>query len=180
MAIDFNSVKDLPPEQRAEEIRKIIELLKKEIEEREEDIKTAEHLIGIAENESIVIEREELSGLLKTTTKKEKPLEKELETLIQQERVQRDEIQQLAKRPIAEIYTEVRAIYANTQQGNLSNQDKDRLYTISQIVYQKQKDIEQGKYNAGNQAGHLLNAAEELIKRTEYESRHLENTYKST
>jgi len=184
MAVDFTPFKDIAPERRVLELQKLIAMLKKEIEVRQEDIRRAEHLQALADEEARVLEQVEVpetkmprktQGTIeeKTETKRTAREEQlELEELLATAPERSPEvIHQVAHRPVSEIYTELRRIYERQQEtGVETTRDREMIYAIRRGLEVKKEEIEEGQYRADQTAKHLMTAAEQMA----------ENMYKST
>jgi len=176
MTIDFSQFKDLTPERRAQELQKLIDNLKKEIDDRQKDIKEAEQRLAAADEEARRLEqievpearqpRKETSIEERTEEKPKRAQEAELEKLLATAPRRSQEIaEQVARRPVQELYGELRKIYQREQQtGVETSQDRELVYAIRRGLEEKKKDVQEGQYNPGAKAKHLLSAAEQMAE----------------
>jgi hypothetical protein len=182
MGVDFSEFKDLAPERRARELQKLIDVLKKEIEQKQKDIREAEHLLALADEEARVIEQVEVpeakparkraeSEALeeKAEEKKERiaRLEKlELEQLLKTAPPRSEELfHKIAHRPINELYSELRSIYDRERSTGVETmKDREMIYAIRRGLEEKKKDMAEGEYKADKQAKHLFTAAQQMAE----------------
>jgi hypothetical protein len=186
MGTDFSTFKDLAPERRMRELQKLIDALKKEIGEREKDIRQAEHLLALADEEARVLEQVEVPEA--KTAPKRKPaktevLEEKTEIKSEPKRLTREEQAELEKllatapprsedlfhkiahRPINELYSELRNIYDRERStGVETSQDREMIYAIRRGLEEKKKDMAEGEYKADRQAKHLFTAAQQMAE----------------
>lgn len=176
MGIDFSQFKDLTPERRARELQKVIENLKNEIEDRQKDLKDAEKRLAEAYEEARIIEhvsipetkqpkiKETIEEKTEEKPKRTRDEKAELEKLLATApRRSQEVVEQVARRPVQELYGELRKIYQREQQTGLeTSQDREMLYAIRRGLEEKKKDVQEGQYNPGAKAKHLLSAAEQM------------------
>ena len=187
MATDFSIFKDLAPERRVTELQKLINNLKKDIEERQDEIRQAEHLLALADEEARVIEQVEVPETKTGPRRKpekiesleekaeEKPEDRkitlkerlELEKLLATAPPRSEDLfHKIAHRPINELYSELRNIYDRERQtGVETTRDREMIYAISRGLEEKKKDMQEGQYKAGRQAKHLMTEAEQMAER---------------
>ena len=133
MATDFSIFKDLAPERRVTELQKLINNLKKDIEERQDEIRQAEHLLALADEEARVIEQVEVPETKTGPRRKPEKIEA-LEEKAEEKKITREErlelerllatapprsedlFHKIAHRPINELYSELRNIYDRERQ----------------------------------------------------------------
>ncbi len=186
MGTDFGMFKDLAPERRAQELQKLINNLKKEIEERQDDIRQAEHFLALADEEARVLEQvavPEVKTAPKRKPEKIEALEEKTEAKPEQKRLTRTEQQELEKllatapprsdelfhriahRPVQELYGELRNIYDRERSTGVETaRDREMVYAIRKGLEEKKKDMQEGEYKPARQAKHLLTAAEQMAE----------------
>lgn len=176
--LDFNKIKRLPPEKRIDALKDLQEELNKLIEERRKEIEEAKELLKESE--------EELQVLLNVETPKTKQLnvediwkgedketkkEKELEDITKEaddkrrKEFDKDEyINSLKQKPIDDIYDRVKSLYSDIKDtGVITSEQQDRLNTIRTALYEKEKDIASGQYDADRNRRRELNKLEKGI-----------------
>jgi len=166
MGTDFNALKDLTPERRVKELQKLIDFLRKGIQESENDIKDAEHLLVIAEDEAQVIEQVSVPETPKIEEIAEESgrlalgEQRELEELLATAPPREEEtLHQVAHRPVSELYGELKNIYQRQQDTGLeSQQDRDMIYAIRKGFEIKRQD----GYNPAAKDESLMTAAEQM------------------
>jgi len=179
MGTDFGQFKDLTPERRARELQKLIDNLKKEIEDRQKDIKEAEQRLSAADQEARLLEQiavPETRQVKRKETIDEKTEEKpkkvtndeqaELEKLLATApRRPQEVVEQVARRPVQELYGELRKIYQREQQTGIETErDRLMLYAIRRGLEEKKKDVQEGQYSPGAKEKHLMTAAEQMAE----------------
>jgi len=185
MSTDLGIFKDLPPERRARELQKLIDNLKKDIGERQDDIRKAEHFLALADEEARLLEQVEIPEAKTARKKPEKidALEEKTEEqpggrkLTREEKLelegllatapQRSEelFHKIAHRPVQELYSELRNIYDRERSTGIETEnDRLRIYSIRRGLEEKKKDMEEGQYRPARQAKHLLTAAEQMAE----------------
>ncbi len=161
MEIDFESIKKLPAERRKKALQDVKAMITQEIDKFKEHLETTEKLLGIAETEASVLEeiavpetREvEIKGLFKR-----KGLEEQIEKLSLEER---KAVQEVAKKPIEDVYQRVKDIYTGTEVRDTYEDERTRdIYALGLAV--KRDAVEKGEYRIGEKAEHLMTAAEKL------------------
>lgn len=189
MPTDFENLKKLVPEQRVQELKKLINKLREEVEEKERDIQQAEQLLTLAHEEHQALRKirrderkttleektqpEEQTGTLEETAAEAPRIDTELEQLLQTRPPTGDDLwyRQIAQQPIQDMYQELRTIYnREAATGIETDADRERIYKLRRGIEAKKHDIETGEYKASAKAKHLLTAAEEMA----------ENMYKGT
>jgi hypothetical protein len=193
METDFEQFKKLAPERRLKELQKLIDTLKKEVDERQKDIREAEHLLVLADGEARVLEQVEIPETRTAPRKKEEPEtieekatpvkkseakrltreeQKELERLLATAPPRSEELfHRIAHRPVSELYSELRKIYDRERTTGIeTSRDREMIYAISRGLEAKKKDVEEGEYRPVGKAKHLMTAAEQMA----------ENMYQST
>ncbi len=182
MGIDFNIFKDLPPERRARELQKLIDDLRKEIGERQDDIKRAEHFLALADEEARLLEQVEVPEAKTAPRKKPEKIDA-LEEKTEERKLTREEkleleqllatapprsedlFHKIAHRPVQELYSELRNIYDRERSTGIETEnDRLRIYSIRRGLEEKKKDMEEGQYKPARQAKHLLTAAEQMAE----------------
>ncbi len=184
MPTDFEPFKRLPPETKVIELRKLITVLKKHIDEHQRDIRTAESLLNLAEDEQKVIEQEteraETRKVKGKETAEAKPAQEELEKIVGREDT-KQRIEETARRPLSELYQELRSIYQSQQKTGIETQEqRDRVYELSRGLYEKRKDMEEGTYKSGEQQKHLLTSTEQLISAIYQDNKEQQRPYRRT
>ena len=171
MAIDFGPFKKLTPERRIGELQKLIDTLKKEIEQKSKEIREAEHLLAVSDKEARVIEQVQIPVAKPREKLEEKATEpeklagerRELEQMLATAPPRSDEIfHKMAHQPVQELYSELRTIYDRQQQtGTESPRDREMLYAISRGLEEKRKE---GYKAPDEKARHLQTAAEQMAE----------------
>jgi hypothetical protein len=191
MGVDFSQFKDMTPEGRARELQKVIANLKAEIEDRQKDIRTAEHFLALAEEEARLLEQVQIPSARELPKSEKREIEEKLvpekeekkeKRLTRQEQLELEKLlatapprseelfHRIAHRPISELYGELRKIYDKERSTGIETQrDRDLIYAISRGIYEKKKDIEEGQYKPARKDKHLLTAAEQMAE-SMYES----------
>lgn len=161
--LDFNKIKKLPPEKRIEALKDLREELNKLIEERKKEIEEAAELLKESEEELQVLLNvqtpktksmsvEEMWGGENKEFKKEKELEeitKEADDRRRKEFDKDEYINSLKQKPIDDIYDRVKSLYSDIKDtGVITAEQQDRLNTIRTALYEKEKDIASGQYDA--------------------------------
>jgi len=196
---DFQAFKNLTPERRITELQKLVSNLKKEIENNQEDIRQAEHMLALADQESRQLEQVKIPkaparkkekkavSIEELTTTPEEVEEKgisteeqeELEKLLATSPPRSDELfHKVAHRPVEELYGHLRNIYDREKTTGIeTQQDRDTVYAIRRGLEEKKKDMEGGQYKAGKKAQHLLTTTEQMANTMYHGS--AQQTYKS-
>ena len=179
MATDFEPFRKLAPERRMRELQNLIEELRKEIDERQNDIREAEHLLTLADSEARVLEQIEVPATKPLRVRREgieEKAEEKPERLTREERLELEQllstaprseqlIHNIAHRPVSELYSELHKIYSRQQQTGLESQrDRDAIYAIRKGLEVKGEDMREGEYSADKQAKHLLTAAQQMAE----------------
>jgi hypothetical protein len=182
MSTDFGIFKDLPPERRTRELQKLIDNLKKEIGERQDDIKKAEHFLALADEEARLLEQVEIPEAKTASRKKPEKIDA-LEEKTEERKLSREEklelegllataprrsedlFHKIAHRPVQELYSELRNIYDRERSTGVETEnDRLRIYSIRRGLEEKKRDMEEGQYKPARQAKHLLTAAEQMAE----------------
>jgi hypothetical protein len=179
MGTDFSGFKDFTPQRRASELQKLIVTLKKEIESRQEDIKTAEKMLALADEEARVLEQVEVPEA-KAPARKTREIEERLETKEEtQGRATREEklalerllatapprseqvLHQVAHRPVQELYGELRRIYDRQSETGVERaQDREMIYAIRKGLEIKKEE----GYSPAPRDKHLMTAAQQMAE----------------
>lgn len=180
MPIDFDAICALVPEQRADELKKIIEDLTREIDERQEDLEEAQRLLTLCLEEQVALNvvrnptpasleedfDEDVEGGDLESVAAQAPRQ-DLEDVVQARPPTPQEAlySRTEERPIAELYQELRGIYdREAATGVQTEQDRERLYELQRGLSAKREDIESGEYKPDERAAHLLTTAERILK----------------
>jgi len=180
MGVDFSTFKELTPQSRVKELKKLVNSLRKEIEDRDNDIKQAEHLLAIANDEQTVLEKAIEHVDVPKPAKKEPKIEDiaqvateeepghkinreeqlELEKLLATSPPRSDELlHRVAHRPVNELYSELKNIYDRQQETGLEmKEDRDRIYAIRKGFEIKRED----GYKPAKKDQHIMTAGEEM------------------
>jgi hypothetical protein len=176
--MDFNKIKKLPPEKRIdalkdlrEELNKLIEERKKEIDEAVELLKESEEelqvLLNVQTPESKKLSVEEIWGGENKETKKQKELEditRDADDRRRKEFNKEEYINSLKQKQIDDIYDRVKSLYSDIKDtGVITAEQQDRLNTIRTALYEKEKDIASGQYDADRDSRRELNKLEKGI-----------------
>jgi hypothetical protein len=182
MGIDFSGFKDFTPQRRASELQKLIDTLKKEIESRQEDIKTAERMLALADEEARVLEQVEVPEA-RAPARRTKEIEERVEIktaeketgkrLTREERVELERLlatapprseqvlHQVAHRPVQELYGELRRIYDRQSETGVERaQDREMIYAIRKGLEIKKEE----GYKPAARDRHLMTAAEQMAE----------------
>lgn len=166
MHVDFSEFTKLTPERRVKELQELIEDLKKQITQSQEDIKTAEELLLRADEEARVLEnitipeRDKKAKTVEELTTPEtlKPT-RELEDLLATAPRKEETIHQLAHTPVSELYAEIKNIYQRERETGLeTQQDRDKIYAIRKGLEIKKEE----GYKPSTKDQHLMTAAEQM------------------
>ncbi len=175
MGIDFNIFKDLPPERRARELQKLIDNLKKEIGERQDDIKKAEHFLALADEEARLLEQVAIPEAKTASRKKPEKidaLEEQLEErkLTREERTELEKLlatapprspellHRVAHMKAADLYNEGKIIYQQQKETGVETaQQREAIYAI-------RKGLEIKKEEGYNQNQNVMTAAEKMAE----------------
>jgi len=184
-----------------EDLKKQIQEKQKEIKQAEEEIKTAETILEKADDEQRILElraeqdlkiSQKQFGKKDNEQKSDKKIEKDKTSTLEkindtnQEEIPRMEerleeiistapvkkaIEQIAQKPIDNLYNEMRRIYRREKETGIETQkDREILYVIMKGIEEKKQDVNEGTYKPTEKARHLMTAAEEMA----------ENMYKGT
>ena len=176
--LDFNKIKRLPPEKRIDalkdlriELNKLIEERKKEIEEAADLLKESEEelqvLLNVETPKTKQLNVEDIWKGEDKETKKEKELEditKEADDKRRKEFDKDEYINSLKQKPIDDIYDRVKSLYSDIKDtGVITSEQQDRLNNIRTALYEKEKDIASGQYDADKTRRRELNKLEKGI-----------------
>ena len=176
--LDFNKIKKLPPEKRVDALKDLREELNKLIEERKKEIEEAAELLRESEEELQVLLNvqtpktksmsvEEMWGGENKEVKKAKELEditREADDKRNKEFDKDEYINSLKQKPIDDIYDRVKSLYSDIKDtGVITAEQQDRLNTIRTALYEKEKDIASGQYDADRDSRRDLNKLEKGI-----------------
>ncbi|MBI4140452.1 hypothetical protein HY485_01300 [Candidatus Woesearchaeota archaeon] len=169
--INFEQIKKLPPDQRIKVLNQLQEQIQKLIKERQQEIEDAQALLKRAEEELRVIQEietpkpkqihvEELFG------KKEEEEEETLENIARRDIPQPDELaERLEQKPISEIYQRLNEITGEIRESGVITQYQENwMRAANYITQEREKAIQEHKYNATDKAEHQLSAAEKIIQ----------------
>ncbi|MEM3154850.1 MAG: hypothetical protein QW165_04790 [Candidatus Woesearchaeota archaeon] len=178
MGTDFSGFKNFTPQRRIAELRKLISMLKKEIESRQEDIKTAEQLLEFAEEETRVLEQVEVPET--PPLRKTQEIEERIEEKTERGRMTRDErteleqllatapprspelLHRVAHIPVAQLYNEEKRIYERQKKTGIeTQQDREIIYAIRKGLEIKK---EEGYKPPTMRERHLMTAAEQMAE----------------
>lgn len=193
MAVDFDQIKQLVPERRVKELQRLIEKLNKEIEEKQDEVKEAERLLALADEEARILEQmqiPETKPAPKKTAKIEERItelteEKQEKGITREEQVELEKLlatapprspellQQVAKRPVEELYGELHRIYDRQKEtGVETREDREMVYAIRKGFEIKREE----GYRPAGKKKHMMTAAEQMAQDM-YES--TSETYKN-
>ncbi len=180
MAVDFEEFKNIAPERRTRELQKLINTLKKEIAEKQREIREAEHLFILADEEARLLEQMEVPETAIETTprqkesatieklageKKEKDEKALLERLVETIPRKEELFREVAQIPIQELYSELKTVYQREKSTGVETaQDRNMIYAIAKGIEEKRKNVESGQYSPTQKSRHLLSAAEEIAQ----------------
>ncbi|MBW2970137.1 hypothetical protein KY319_03370 [Candidatus Woesearchaeota archaeon] len=165
MATDFAPFKKLAPERRIQELQKLIDNLRKQATQIQDEIKEAEHLLILADDEARVLEHMEVPEIkeIKKGKPEAKPAKKrmadlELEELLETGPRTPELLHEVAHRPVHELYQELRSIYDRQKETGIeTRQDREMLYAIRKGFEIKKEE----GYKPAPTEKHLMTAAEE-------------------
>ncbi len=180
MATDFEQFKELTPERRIKELQKLVDKLKEDIKEKEDDIKQAEHLLALADEESRLLEQVEVPETKPAKARKKEALEEkaeekperlakeektELEKLLATAPPREELVHRVAHMPSDALYSAAKEIYDRQKTTGLETaQDREMIYAIRKGLEIKKEDMQEGQYRPATKAKHLLNAAESMTE----------------
>lgn len=178
MNIDLENIKKLPPSDRRNSLIEIRDLLLKEMNKLKIQISEVEDLIGIAEDEGILLEEISVPKAKKIdisklfVSKDNSSLEEQIRKLPEE---QRKTIEALSQQPIEELYIKVKTLseitvgYGRINQDNKEddiyqrNQEFEKRRAIYEVaLMEKRKAVEKGEYKIDSKKEHLMTAAEKL------------------
>jgi hypothetical protein len=179
MGIDFSGFKDMTPQKRLQELQKLIDTLKNEIEDKQKDIKSAEQLLAIADEEARVLEQVEVPEIRAPARGRAKEIEERIETKEEKiigRRAEQLELEKLlatapprsdelfhrvAHRPVSELYGETKKIYERQKDTGVETaQDREMIYAIRKGLEIKKEE----GYKPAGTAKHLMTAAEQMAE----------------
>ncbi len=182
MAIDFEPFRKLAPERRMQELQKLVDSLKKEIDERQDDIREAEHLLALADEETRLLEQVEVPeartaprrqratkieeiGIEAAEEKKgrlTREEQTELEKLLATAPPRSEELfHRMAHRSLAEMYAEEKKIYERQKETGIETaHDREMIYAIRKSVEIKKEE----GYKPAGTAKHLMTAVEQMAE----------------
>ncbi len=183
MAMDFEPFRKLAPERRMQELQKLVDSLKKEIDERQSDIREAENLLALADEETRLLEQvevpeartapkrqratkiEEIGIEEKTEEKKGRMTREEqteLERLLATAPPRSPELlHRVAHLSAAELYKEEKRIYERQKETGIeTKQDREKIYAIMKGFEIKHEE----GYKPAGTAKHLMTAAEQMAE----------------
>lgn len=186
MAIDFSEVKKLAPELRVKELRKLIIVLRKVIEEHQDQLSLAEKLLENSEKENLILEetleKDAEKRNAKKDTKKETK-ETELENIVQKE-APKPRPQEEQKRKLEDVYKEAtKSGYSATKSSydkiDYTQRDEFSAYKKSEEE-RKRRDEEREHASKAYKQGkkHLKTTSEELAESGAYKSGGNDRAYK--
>jgi len=138
MGIDFGSVKKLPPEKRVEALKQVLDKLNEEIEERQEDVKTAQHMLTLAEDERRVLEEVEVPKARTAPAIRARPVREEAKTV--EELAEKEELRQ----PLEKIQ-ELEKLLATAPPRSdelihrIAHMRSEDLYAMTKSIYERQQ-----------------------------------------
>ena len=180
MAVDFEQFKNLTPEIRIKELRKLVDNLNKEIEQKHEEIRNAEHFLVQADEERRRLEQVRIPEVPKVKVKAKKVTIEEItapEEEIEERRITREEelelesllatspprkdelIHQAAHRPVEEFYNAFSTIYNRQKETGIETpEDRQKVYLLMKSWEEKNKEY----HPAGAKAQHMKTAVEQM------------------
>ncbi|MBN1644781.1 hypothetical protein JW851_01910 [Candidatus Woesearchaeota archaeon] len=174
--IDFDKIRQLPPEEKIKvlqrienELKELINQRKKEIEKRNTEIEQAESLLQEAEKESRILE-EIKTPEIKTIDVSQlfRPEEKGLEGIaatLPSEAEKASQIEELSRKPMQELYNTVVGIKTEVEKTGIETlYQQQQIEQINEAMYEKRKAMESRQYNPTQKARHLMTAAEQMIQ----------------
>lgn len=137
----LDDIKKLPPEQQAKELQKFIENTRKEIEQKNAEIKQAEQILSEATRDTEVLERKQRDTLETSVTKETKKETPALEKIVNEKKLD------LAKAPLRELDRRLDEIYQRQREMGIETpKDREDIYAIRKSVYEKEVAIQRGTY----------------------------------
>jgi len=197
MAVDFEQIKQLVPERRVKELQRLIEKLKKDIEDKQDYIKESERLLALADEEARILEQmqiPETKPAPKKTAKIEERIteltelteEKEEKRITREEQIELEKLlatapprspevlKEVARIPVEELYGELHRIYNRQKEtGVETREDRELVYAIRKGFEIKREE----GYKPAEKKKHMMTAAEQMAQDM-YES--TSTTYKNT
>ncbi|GEM_PF-2303566 len=181
MAVDFDQIKQLVPERRVKELQALIERLKKEVEEKQDEMKESERLLALADEEARILEQMQIPET-KPAPKKAAKIEERITELTEEKeekRITKEEqlelekllatapprspevLKEVAMRPVEELYGELHRIYDRQKETGIeTKEDRELVYAIRKGFEIKR---EEGYQPAGKKK-HMMTAAEQMAQ----------------
>jgi len=179
MGTDFSPFKDMTPQRRLKELQKLLDTLKKEIEDRQDDIKAAAQMLSLADEEARLLEQIEVPET-REMPRKAKEIEERVEVKEEKKgRVTREEqlelekllatapprspqvLHEFAHREVRELYGETKRIYERQKETGIeTQQDREMIYAIRKGLEIKKEE----GYKPAGTARHLMTAAEQMAE----------------
>lgn len=137
----LEDIKKLPPEQQVKELQKFIENTRKEIEQKNAEIKQAEQILSEATQETEVLERKQRDTLETSVTKETRKEGPALEKIVNEKKPD------LAKATLRELDRRLDEIYQRQRETGIETpRDREDIYAIRKTVYEKEVAIQRGTY----------------------------------
>ncbi len=177
MGTDFSTFKNMTPQRRLQELQKLIDSLKREIEDRQNEIRTAEQMLSLADEEARLLEQVEVpEAKLIPARGRAREIEERVEEKPERGRLTREERTELEKLlatapprsaellhraahlSAAELYKEGKGIYERQKETGIeTQQDREKIYAI-------RKAIEIKKEEGYNQNQNVMTAAQQIAE----------------
>ncbi len=177
-SFDLEKIKKLPADRRITALEELKEEIRKLIEERKKEIEDAQFLLEEAEDE--------LRVLLEIETPKAKKVvieelftrdEKEKEKVEELERIAREEgpsrarpteelayINSLRQKPVDDLYNKVMDVYKQISHTGIETVDQRRtIESVKEAIYLKEKDMQDRKYQASETVKERMGAIEKVL-----------------
>lgn len=175
---DLDKIRKLPPDKRIKALEELKEEIQKLIEERKKEIEDAQFLLEEAEDE--------LKVLLEIETPKAKKIviedlftrdEKAKEKVEELERIAREEgpsrarpteelvyINSLRQKPVDDLYNKVMDVYKQISHTGIETlEQRKTIDSVKEAIYLKEKDMQDRKYNATETVKERMSAIEKVL-----------------
>ena len=166
---DLDKIKKLPPDRRIKALEELKEEIQKLIEERKKEIEDAQFLLEEAEDELKVLLEIETPKAQKQVTF----LVKELERIAREEAPLRARpteelayINSLRQKPVDDLYNKVMDVYKQISHTGIETLEQRRtIESVKEAIYLKEKDMQDRKYNATETVKERMGAIEKVLYR---------------
>ncbi len=171
MNIDFEKIKSFPPDRRIKALNEAKQTLNSEIEDSKKKMQEINRLLQLAESEESLIEEiivpETKKMNIKDIFEKTKiKLEDKIKNLPEEER---NDIEELAKKPIEQLYTQIKTFnetitkYQNEEEKYVSFNEEKRREIYLLALQEKRRAQETGEYRTTDKKDYLMTIAEKML-----------------